>query len=82
MSNLNYATMTDQELKHYFLAHRDEQEAFHAYMDRLNARPKTTLIAANELDGLTWDEQVKLATTRLQSHFPLQQQQNGGSDAS
>jgi len=40
MSNVNYVVMTDRELKQYILEHRDDQDAFHAYMDRRYARPK------------------------------------------
>ena len=29
--------MTRQELRAYVLAHRDDNEAFYAYMDKLNA---------------------------------------------
>lgn len=35
--------MSDEELKTYMLAHRDE-ESFHAYMDRLSARPNRKYI--------------------------------------
>lgn len=35
----NYSTMSDQELKRYMLEHRNDQEAFHAYMDRVYTRP-------------------------------------------
>jgi hypothetical protein len=36
MSKPNFQTMTQQELHNYFLAHRDDQEAFYAYEDRLH----------------------------------------------
>jgi hypothetical protein len=36
MSKPNFQTMTQQELHSYFLAHRDDQEAFYAYVDRLH----------------------------------------------
>ena len=31
-------TMTSQELKSYVLSHRDDDEAFYAYIDKLNER--------------------------------------------
>ncbi|WP_442937944.1 DUF6887 family protein [Nostoc sp.] len=37
MNKVNYAAMNDQELKSYFLTHRDDKEGFHAYMDRRSA---------------------------------------------
>lgn len=37
MSQGNYNSMTDQELKRYVLEHRDDNEAFYAYVDRSRA---------------------------------------------
>ena len=37
----NFAAMSTSELRAYVLKHRDEQEAFYALMDRLNANPTT-----------------------------------------
>jgi hypothetical protein len=56
MSQINYAAMTDQEVKEYFLAHRDDEAAFHAYMDRINARPKKPGI---KLDDPDWEEKMR-----------------------
>ena len=33
----NFTTMTTTELRAYVLAHRDEGEALHAYLDKLHA---------------------------------------------
>jgi hypothetical protein len=33
---LNFRTMSKQELRAYVLQHRDDQDAFYAYMDKLN----------------------------------------------
>jgi hypothetical protein len=33
----NFQVMSQQELKTYMLAHRDNQEAFHAFVDKLHA---------------------------------------------
>ena len=60
--------MTDQELKRYMLDHRDDQEAFHAYMDRRNARPRKVLITA-EAAKLPFDEYGKLFDQRMREHF-------------
>lgn len=35
----DYSSMTDRELRAYVLAHRQDDEAFYAYMDRVRARP-------------------------------------------
>jgi hypothetical protein len=40
MSQNNYGAMSDAELKKYFLRHQKEITAFHAYMDRINQRPR------------------------------------------
>ncbi|MEM1167745.1 MAG: hypothetical protein AAGJ08_01290 [Cyanobacteria bacterium P01_H01_bin.35] len=34
----NFQTMTYQELKSYVLSHRDDDEAFSAYVDKVNER--------------------------------------------
>ncbi len=37
MSKPNFATMSRKELYDYFLTHRDDQEAFYAYIDKLHS---------------------------------------------
>ncbi|MBW4552619.1 MAG: hypothetical protein KME35_16150 [Aphanocapsa sp. GSE-SYN-MK-11-07L] len=71
MTQVNFAAMSDQELKQYFLNHRSDETAFHAYMDRRNAKPKKTLIAAGELDHLSFDEQQRMINERMALHFNL-----------
>ncbi|MUG92689.1 hypothetical protein F7734_09580 [Scytonema sp. UIC 10036] len=34
MSQVNYAAMSDRELKRYFLEHREDEAAFQAYLER------------------------------------------------
>lgn len=34
MSKQDYQTMTQKELRNYVLAHREDKEAFHAYVDK------------------------------------------------
>ena len=68
MSKINYDAMNDEELKHYFLKHRDD-ESFHAYMDRRYAKPRQVLIEAGELDCLPFDEQLKIVGERMRSQF-------------
>ncbi len=36
----NFTTMTATELRAYVLAHRDEEEALHAYLDKLHTENK------------------------------------------
>jgi hypothetical protein len=69
MKKIDYAAMTDQELKQYFLAHRSDNEAFHAYMDRRHTHPRKVLIEAGELEDLSFDQQIELVDERMRSHF-------------
>lgn len=39
----NFETMTSQELKRYFLSHREDDEAFYAYVDRLHKQSDRTV---------------------------------------
>lgn len=61
MSAINYAAMTDEELKRYFLEHRDDVSAFHAYMDRRDARPRSPGIHPDDPD---FEQKLKLAIQR------------------
>jgi len=36
MSKPNFQAMNQKELHHYVLTHRDDQEAFYAYVDKLH----------------------------------------------
>jgi len=38
MSKIDYVTMSDQQLRQYFLEHRHDEAAFKAYLDRRRAR--------------------------------------------
>ncbi len=58
MSQVNFDTMSDAELKRYFLANRQDQAAFEAYMDRVNQRPKKIIASPDDPD---FDEKVQAA---------------------
>ena len=36
----DFKTMNSQELKSYILSHRDDDEAFYAYVDKINERKR------------------------------------------
>ncbi len=55
MTNINYAEMTDAELRHYLLIHRNDQAAFYAYMDRRSKRDRLPEISSDDPE---WDEKV------------------------
>lgn len=50
MSQVNFDVMSDDELKRYFLANRQDESAFQAYMDRFNQRPKSVIARPSDPD--------------------------------
>lgn len=70
MNHPNFASMSDRELKQYFLAHRDDQAAFEAYMDRRHSQGKRVpIVRADEVEHLSLDEQMKVVGDRLKARF-------------
>ncbi|MEM8640797.1 MAG: hypothetical protein AAGG51_18555 [Cyanobacteria bacterium P01_G01_bin.54] len=63
MSDVDYSAMTDQELRCYFLEHREDQAAFYAYMDRRYANPNRQVFA---IDDPAWQDKI-LAIIKAQS---------------
>ncbi len=68
MSQVNYAAMTLDEAKRYFLAHRDDQEAFHAYMDKLEASGRAIVIDPTNIESET------AAIAQMQKRLDIQEQ--------
>lgn len=50
MSQVNFDTMSDAELKRYFLSNRQDQAAFQAYLDRFSQRPKPLIASPSDPD--------------------------------
>ena len=48
MSQINYAAMSDQELRQYFLRHREDKIALRAYLDRLSDRPRKMITTVDD----------------------------------
>jgi hypothetical protein len=48
----NFQTMTKSELKQYLLQHRNDDEAFHALMDKVNAEPNPVWYSIEDIDRL------------------------------
>lgn len=44
----DFATMTTIQLRAYILKHRDDEEAFHTYLDKLHAENPTSRVYAPE----------------------------------
>jgi hypothetical protein len=58
MNQIDYATMTDKQLKDYFLKHRNNKAAFQAYLDRINQNPQQVIANPNDPD---FDEKIQAA---------------------
>ncbi|WP_193196684.1 DUF6887 family protein [Nostoc sp. MG11] len=56
MSRINYDSMSNVELKQYFLKHRGDESAFQAYLDRINQRPRRIVASPDDAD---FDEKVQ-----------------------
>lgn len=52
---IDYGSMSNAQLKRYFLDHREDQAAFYAYMDRRHARPNRYSISPNDPE---WQQKV------------------------
>ncbi|MEH2334602.1 DUF6887 family protein [Nostoc sp.] len=50
MSQVNYAAMSDEELRQYFLLHREDKIALRAYLDRLGDRPRNIITTVDDPD--------------------------------
>lgn len=48
MSHPDFSIMTELELRAYVLTNRQEQAAFHAYVDRMQERPPVAIIEPEE----------------------------------
>jgi len=61
MSEVNYAAMSDRELRQYFLRLREDQTAFRVYLNRRSDRPRETITTVDDPD---FDEKIKAAVLR------------------
>ncbi len=50
MSEINYDQMSDQELRQYFLEHKNEQSALQAYLQRRNQQPRKVITKVCDAD--------------------------------
>jgi len=50
MSSVNYAAMSYQELRRYFLTHRGDAAAFQAYLTRRRERSNPVITAIDDPD--------------------------------
>ena len=50
MSQVNYTALSDQELRQYFLLHRENKLALQAYLERLGDRPRAVITTVDDPD--------------------------------
>jgi hypothetical protein len=50
MDRVNYTTMSDEELRQYFLRHREDKIALRVYLARLSDRPRKVITTMDEPD--------------------------------
>ena len=53
MTQLNFHEMSRTELRAYILEHRDDEQAFHAYMDKLGTEPVLATGTIADLEDAT-----------------------------
>ena len=58
MNRVDFARMSDDELKQYFLKHRGNKLAFQTYLERINRRPLRVIAS---LDDPDFDQKVQAA---------------------
>jgi hypothetical protein len=61
MSAINYTAMSDEELRRYFLQHRDDKMALRLYLDRLSTRPQEIITT---VDAPDFDAKIEAAILR------------------
>jgi hypothetical protein len=74
MSQVNFDAMSDTELRRYFLANRQDQMAFQAYLDRLSQRPKLLIASPNDPD---FDTKIQVAIQQKLEASRVDQAGNG-----
>ncbi len=58
MSKINYQSMSKQELRKYFLEHREDKKAFQEYLARRHQDSQRIITAA---DDLSFDKKIQEA---------------------
>ncbi|NJK30635.1 MAG: hypothetical protein HC940_11065 [Acaryochloris sp. SU_5_25] len=68
MSQVNYTTMSDEELRQHFLRHRDDKRALRTYLDRLSERPREIITTVDDPD---FDAKIQAVVLRkMQAESP------------
>ena len=61
MSQVNYTALSDQELRQYFLLHREDKLALRAYLERLGDRPRHVITTVDDPD---FDAKIQAAVLK------------------
>lgn len=61
MSEINYAAMSDEALRQYFLRHREDKTALRAYLDRLGDSPQALITT---VDDPNFDAKIAAAVSK------------------
>lgn len=51
MTKPNFQEMSEEELRAYVLSHRNDDEAFHAYVDRIRQKPGVICTTEEEIEA-------------------------------
>ena len=73
MNPVNYAEMTDRELKQYFLTHRHEEDAFQAYLARYRSQPREVITKVGDPD---FDLKIQAAIQQKMQDYKAQHDRN------
>ena len=66
MSPVDYAAMSYQELRRYFLKHRDDTAAFQAYLARRRERSRPVITTINDPD---FDSKIQAAIQQQMAEY-------------
>lgn len=66
MNKVNYAAMSDRELRQYFLEHRQDQAALQAYLERRWRRPVQVITT---VDDPEFDTKIQAAIRQQMSKY-------------
>jgi hypothetical protein len=70
MNPVDYTAMSDRELKQYFLTHRQEEEAFQAFLERSRSQPREVITKVGDPD---FDSKLQAAIhQKIQANKTLQ----------
>jgi len=66
MSSVDYAAMTYEELRQYFLTHREDAAAFQAYLMRRRERSRSVITTVNDPD---FDNKIQAAIQQQMADY-------------